>query len=69
MVRLIPVKQGDRIVWAEDRPKQCAGGHTRLLPSMSPCPECGEPVRSWRCAEDCGAPWQYDDEHVHNSRR
>ena len=69
MVRLIPVEQRGRVVWIEDRPQSCANGHKRLGPGMSPCPECGEPCRSWKCLEEgCEAPWQYDDEHVHNSR-
>lgn len=72
MVRLIRVtdKRG-RIVWAEDAPTACPAGHEgAIVPSHGGCPECGEPVRLWRCrADGCTAPDQYDDEHEHHSRK
>ncbi|GAB1642519.1 hypothetical protein [Krasilnikovia sp. MM14-A1259] len=70
MVRLIPVERGGKIVWAEDAPDTCPDGHKRLVPTTAGCPECGEPIRQWPCREPgCTAPVQYDDEHVHHSRK
>jgi hypothetical protein len=64
MVRLIPVEVNGKIVWAEDAPDACAGGHP-VNPGWTSCPDCGYGVRVWRCRERCGAPQLYDDEHVH----
>jgi len=71
MVRLIPIQQHGRTVWIEDAPTECARGHRgRISPGRDACPECDEPVRSWKCwADGCDAPRMYDDEHVHGSRR
>lgn len=71
MVRLIPVERKGKTVYLEVAPTVCGAGHEgQLNPGRDGCPECGEPVRVWKCrAEGCEAPMLVDDEHVHGARR